>query len=598
MGLVIIMNQSNFFPRTNLSLILASFLLLVSCSQEAENQQANQQNNQVPVENSNTSNVYADDIYTNARIYTLDNALPWAEAIAVKDGEILAVGSNNEVMAMVGPDTNSTDLEGRMMMPGIHDTHAHPVDAGITELYECSFRTTNLTEALETIRGCAADAEPGAWITGGQWFESYFEEGVMPKSVLDDLSIENPIFFMDWSAHNAWLNSRALDLLAITNDTPNPNGGAVVRDLNSGESTGILLDNAAYNFKREVDQYSIAQYKEAIRWSIDQMVQVGITTYKDAFTIADSLAAYIELDQQGELKARVKTSLSWKSAWADSHESELAVIASRRDHTSEYMDTDFAKIMLDGIPPTYTAALIEPYMPSEEFGDDYHGYTMLEADELIQDVVNLDAQGITVKIHATGDASVRMALNAFAAARERNGDSGLIHEVSHAEMIHPDDLLRFYELNVAPEMAPNLWYPAALGDLRPLLGEGRHLFWQINSLYESGALVIYGSDWPVVPSPNPWTGIEAMVTRMDPTGQDPTVGWIDEAVDLETAIKIFTINSAIANKDGDSSGSLIAGKNADFIVLDRNIFEVPIEDVGETQILLTVVDGGHVYSEL
>ena len=176
MGLVIIMNQSNFFPRTNLSLILASFLLLVSCSQEAENQQANQQNNQVPVENSNTSNVYADDIYTNARIYTLDNALPWAEAIAVKDGEILAVGSNNEVMAMVGPDTNSTDLEGRMMMPGIHDTHAHPVDAGITELYECSFRTTNLTEALETIRGCAADAEPGAWITGGQWFESYFEE--------------------------------------------------------------------------------------------------------------------------------------------------------------------------------------------------------------------------------------------------------------------------------------------------------------------------------------------------------------------------------------------------------------------------------------
>ena len=131
-------------------------------------------------------------------------------------------------------------------------------------------------------------------------------------------------------------------------------------------------------------------------------------------------------------------------------------------------------------------------------------------------------------------------------------------------------------------MAPNLWYPAALGDLRPLLGEGRHLFWQINSLYESGALVIYGSDWPVVPSPNPWTGIEAMVTRMDPTGQDPTVGWIDEAVDLETAIKIFTINSAIANKDGDSSGSLIAGKNADFIVLDRNIFEVPIEDVGET----------------
>lgn len=584
------MNQKNFLSskisaRTIPGAILAGCIILSSCNQEA-------------VESTATSEVYADDIYINARIYTLDESLPWAEAIAVKDGEILAVGSNNDVMAMVGPDTNSTDLDGRMVMPGIHDTHAHPVDAGITELYECSFRTTNLAEALDTIRGCAANAEPGAWITGGQWFQSYFAEGVMPKSVLDDLSIDNPIFFMDWSVHHAWLNSRALELLAIDSDTPNPNGGAVVRDLNSGEATGLLLDNAAYNFKREVDQYSIAQYKEAIRWSIDQMVQVGITTYKDALTIADSLAAYIELDQQGELKARVKTSLSWKSAWADSHESELAVIASRSDHTSEYMDTDFAKIMLDGIPPTYTAALIEPYMPNEEYGDDYHGYTMLEADELIQDVVELDAQGITVKIHATGDASVRMALNAFSAARERNGDSGLIHEVSHAEMIHPDDLLRFYELNVAPEMGPNLWYPAALGDLRPLLGEGRHLFWQINSLYESGALVIYGSDWPVVPSANPWSGIEAMVTRMDPTGQDPTVGWTEESVDLETAIKIFTINGAIANKDGDSSGSLIAGKNADFIVLDRNIFDVPIEDVGETQILLTVVGGHHVFSEL
>ena len=587
------MKPYNFSSTLFLSSLLLSSLLLTSCGQEAENQ--------LPQDgtNSNTpSSEYADDIYTNARIYTLDDTSPWEEAIAVKDGEILAVGSTNEIAALAGPETNSIDLGGKMIMPGIHDTHSHPVDAGITELYECSFRTTNVEEAIETILGCAADAEPGEWITGGQWFESYFEDGVIPKSVLDALPIDNPIFFMDWSVHNAWLNSRALDELAITNDTPNPNGGAVVRDLNTGEATGILLDNAAYIAKRDVDQYTTEQYKEAIRWSIDQMVQFGITTYKDALTIAGSLAAYVELDQQGELKTRVKSSLSWKSEWADSHESELSIIANRSEYTSEYLDTDFVKIMLDGIPPTYTAALIEPYMPSEEFGDDYRGYTMFEADELIQDVINLDAQGITVKIHATGDASVRMALNAFDAAREENGDSGLMHEVSHAELIHPDDLLRFSELNVAPEMGPNLWYPAALGDLRPLLGEGRHLFWQINSLYESGAHVIYGSDWPVVPSPNPWTGIEAMVTRMDPSGEDPTVGWTDESVDLATAVKIFTLNGAIANKDGEESGSLIVGKNADFIVLDRNIFEVLIEDVGDTEVLLTVVGGVHVFGEL
>ncbi|MGA1742057.1 MAG: amidohydrolase [Pseudohongiellaceae bacterium] len=574
------------------TLIFGSMVALTSCTQETDISQSSIETNTVNLE------IVADEIYTNARIYTVNEDEPWVEAMAIRNGEILALGSVEDIEVLAGPNTLTTDLAGRMVMPGIHDTHAHPVDAGINELYECSFRTTNVEEALATIQGCVTEAEPGEWITGGQWFDSYFAEGILPKSILDEAAPENPVFFMDWSVHNAWLNSRALDLLAISDETPDPNGGAIIRDLNTGEATGILLDNAAYNYKKAVDEYTTENYKAAISWAIDQMVQVGITTYKDALTIADSLAAYVDLDQQDELKVRVKTSLAWKSAWSDSHEIELAVIANRSEHTSEFLDTDFIKIMLDGIPPTYTSALIEPYMPSEAYGDDYRGYTMFEADELIEDVVWLDAQGLTVKIHATGDASVRMALNAFAAARETNGETGLIHEVSHAEMIHPDDLLRFNELNVAPEMGPNLWYPAALGDLRPLLGEGRHLFWQPKSLGESGALVIYGSDWPVVPSANPWPGIEAMVTRMDPSGQDPTVGWTEEAVDLATAIRIFTINGAIANKDANVSGNLLPGKKADFIVLDRNIFEVPITDVGETQVLLTVVNGEHVYSAL
>ncbi|MFL2840525.1 MAG: amidohydrolase [Pseudohongiellaceae bacterium] len=591
--------MSNHLSTLFLGSLFSISLLLSSCNQEVENQQANDsQPTQRDVNSITNLSAYADDIYTNARIYTLNDESPWLEAIAVKNGKIFAVGSNNEIADLVGPDTNSIDLDGKMIMPGIYDTHAHPVTAGITELYECSLPTNNFEEAIETIQGCAANAEPDEWIQGGPWFESYFEEGIMPKSILDELSIDNPIFLMDWSRHNAWVNSRALELSGITNGTLNPDGGIVARNFNTGEAIGILIDNAAYIARKEINQYSIEQYQEAIRWSINQMVQVGITSYKDARVDADTLSAYIALDHQDELKIRVKTSLSWKSDSADSHESELETIANRSTHTSEYLDTDFIKIMLDGIPPTYTAALIEPYMPSEEFGDNFHGYLMLEADELIQDVINLDAQGLTVKIHATGDAAVRLSLNAYEAARETNGDTGLIHEVSHAEMIHPDDLLRFNELNIAAEMGPNLWYPAGLGDLRPLLGEGRHLFWQINSLYESGALVIYGSDWPVVPSPNPWTAIEAMVTRMDPTGQDPAVGWTDEAVDLATAIKIFTINGAITNKDGDTSGSLITGKNADFIVLDRNIFEVPIEDVSETQVLLTVIDGEYVFDNL
>jgi predicted amidohydrolase YtcJ len=579
----------------NPGIILFIAIFITACSEDSPDTTVISEQTQAQ---ESSTQIFADAIYRDALIYTVNEANPWAEALAIKDGVIMAIGPENEINNFLGPETANHDLNGRMLMPGIHDTHSHPVEAGITALYDCSFLSMDLSEVLAIIRSCVTEAEPGQWITGGQWNDSIYSDGRSPKEILDEITTDHPVLFMDWSFHNAWVNSKALEMLDIDNDTENPDKGVIVRNMETGEATGVLFDNAAYNARKMLPKYSLDQNKAAISWATDQMLQYGITTYKDAIVTRESLDAYIALDKNGLLKNRVKTSLTWKSAWASSHESELETIDSRSTYTSDYLDTDFAKIMLDGIPPTYTAALIEPYMPSEQHGDDYRGIPMLDAEELIEDVVALDAKGVTVKIHATGDLAVRMALDAFEAARNANGDNGLIHEVSHAELIHADDIARFKELNVAPEMCPILWYPAALGDLRPLLGEGRHQFWQIKTLIESGALVIYGSDWPVVPRPNPWPGIESMVTRMDPSGQDPTVGWTDEAVDLETAIRIFTVNSAIANKDGDSSGSLDAGKNADFIILDRNIFDIPIDEVGETNVLLTVVNGKHVYGSI
>jgi len=242
--------------------------------------------------------------------------------------------------------------------------------------------------------------------------------------------------------------------------------------------------------------------------------------------------------------------------------------------------------------------LLEPYEPSDAFGDNWRGKLMHSPEDLAADVIALDAMGLTIKIHATADRSVRVALDAFEAARNANGDSGLIHEVSHAEIIHPDDIPRFAELNVAAEMCPILWYPIPGLDWELWLGPERSKIWPVKTLVESGALVIYGSDWPVVPTPNPWPGIESMVTRADPAGASEKQDWPEQAVDLATAIRIFTLNGAIANKVGDRSGSLAVGKDADFIVLDRNIFEVPISDVGETKVLLSVVGGENVVKEL
>ena len=192
---------------------------------------------------------------------------------------------------------------------------------------------------------------------------------------------------------------------------------------------------------------------------------------------------------------------------------------------------------------------------------------------------------------------LRVALDAIAHARTVNGDSGIQHEISHAEMIHPDDIPRFAELNTAAEMCPILWYPGpAVDTMRMTLGERAEQFWPVKSLLDAGAAVIYGSDWPaVVPDTNPWPGIEAMVTRADPYNNTADTLWKEQAVDLATAIRIFTINGAKTGKHADTTGSLEAGKQADFIVLDRNIFEVPIEEVSDVQVLHTYVAGEEVY---
>ena len=538
--------------------------------------------------------VSADAVYTNARIYKVDAVNSWASAMAVGNGKIIAVGSDEDIAAHIGEDTRVNDMAGRMMMPGIHDTHIHPYDGGIGKTVQCSFLTAVLDEALKALQDCLADIPEGQWLRGGQWNDGLFIGTTKaPKHILDEIAPNHPVFLMDWSVHNAWLNSSALELLGIDDETPDPSGGVIVRDLQTGEATGILLDNAAYGPRRSLPAYSLQQRSDALAWSIKQIVSYGITTFKAALVTTDRMEAFADLQAKGAIPINIKTSLSWKSAWANSHEDELALIDARAAFVSDRIDTDFAKIMLDGIPPTYTAAMLEPYLPSEGFGDRWRGKLMFEPEQLGADLIELDSRGLTVKIHATGDRSARAALDAIEVARMKNGDSGLIHEVSHAELIHPDDIPRFVELNVAAEMCPILWHPIPGLDWEAWLGPERKV-WPVRNLVESGALVVYGSDWPVVATPNPWPGIESMVTRADPSGLSDATLWADQSVDLATTIRIFTHNGAIANKVGDTSGSLEVGKDADFILLDRNIFDVPITEVGETKVLLSVVGGNEV----
>ena len=544
--------------------------------------------------------VLADAIYINGRVYTLDPQRPWGEALAIRGDRLLAVGTVAEVQALAGDETEVVDLQGRMVMPGIHDMHAHLSQAGTKELFECGFPfTLGVEEIVAKVASCTSQLPPGAWVRGGQWAMELLDAELPPSwELLDAVAPNNPVLLIDSTVHAVWVNSVALDKLGISDATADPQGGSIARNPDTGAATGILYDNAAYEQIAKLPVYSPEQMQAALAWSVGQFNAVGVTAIRDAMVDAAALAGYQALDESGDLTAHIATSLAWKMAWAGPQGGLEQTIAARQDFASENVHVDFAKLMLDGIPPAQTAAVLEPYLPDGKHPEGHRGYLTQSPESLMEDITYLDEQGISVKMHATGDRSARAVLDAVAAARKANGPSGLWHEVSHAEMIHPDDIQRFAELNVVAEMCPILWYPSPLhGMMEASLGKQRSdRFWQVKTLSEAGVLINYGSDWPsVVPSASPWPGIEAMVTRRDPYGVNPGSLAPEEAMDLAGVLQIFTINGARSIYQDKDTGSLAVGKYADFIVLDRNLFDIDPQAISDTQVLQTVFRGKTVY---
>jgi predicted amidohydrolase YtcJ len=543
---------------------------------------------------------YADVIYRNAHVYTENPAQPWAEALAVKDGKLLVVGAAADVQAVAGPATRSVDLQGRMVMPGIIDTHVHPMEAGRTELLQCGFPfSLSLEQILKRVQQCAADKPEDEWVRGGQWSAELLGTEQPPhKGLLDAIIPDRPVFLIDSTVHIAWLNSKALEVLGITRDTPDPNGGTIVHDAQSGEPSGILFDKAAYEAMQRLPLYLPQQNEDAVLWSIARLNAVGVTAMKDAQADRYTINAYSAAEQQGVLTMRVAASLPWKNSFTETPAQQQEDIDTRGKLKSELVNNNFAKIFADGIPPARTAAFLDPYLADAAHPHPDNGKLNFTPEELAADIVALDAQGLTIKIHATGDRAVREALNGFAAARQASGKMELRHEVAHAAAISDADLPRFAELNVTAEMSPIMWYPSPLITLMDTMVGNERLqkWWPIRKLLESGARVTYGSDWPAVsPSPSPWPGIEAMVTRADPYGVNPGVQGVDQGIELAQALRIFTLAGAEALYLESKTGSLETGKMADFIVLDRQLFDIPPEQIGDTQVVLTVFGGKEIY---
>ncbi len=545
----------------------------------------------------------ADTIYLNARIYTVNDAQPWADAVAIRDGHFVHVGDSAAAQAYRGPATTVVDLQGAMVMPGINDAHVHAQRGGVKSLYECNFPFSSTPEQIATqVAKCVAENPDLLWIRGGQWDSGFFDthDIASPRAFLDAVSGDKAVLLNDDSNHNGWVNSRALALAGIDKDTPDPSDGTIVRDPVTGEPNGLLLEGAEQRVSDQLPEWSEAQLQAGAREALRIANSFGITGLKEAYSEPHAMAAFQALEAANELTAHLALGIQTPYGHRDGPLDYAAIDAQRDRYASDGLHTAFVKVFMDGVPTaSRTAAMLEPYTPEHNEAESHRGMLHLAPELLTQDLIELDKRGYTVKIHTAGDRSVRVALDAIAAARKANGNSGLRHELAHAGYIDPEDVPRFAELDAVADLSPYLWHPSPIIDsVVAAVGSPRgEQYFPVRSLLEANAPILAGSDWPAaVETIDPWLGIEALVTRQDPRGQFPGSFWPEEAITLADALRIMTLGGARAMRLDQRTGSIEVGKSADMIVLDRDPFAIEPQDISEIRVLRTLFAGNTVYT--
>ena len=540
----------------------------------------------------------ADLIVTGGHVRTQDAAAPRAEAVAVRDGRFVAVGSAREVDPLRGPRTRVIDLDGGMAVPGMADAHVHPNHGGLA-MIRCELHGDPLQRSIDDYLGVIsayATANPERpWILGGGWSMGDFPGGTPRREDLDRILPDRPVFLPNRDGHSAWVNSRAMEIAGITNDTADPYDGRIERDPD-GSATGSLHDGAMDLVKAHVPETTPTEMIEGLRAGQRYLHMLGLTAWQDAIVEAIDEAAYRALGDAGELTARVVGALWW-----DRHRGleQIEELIERRSRgPSGRFRPSSVKIMQDGVLETFTGAMLGPYLGRDGRPTTNRGPSMVEPQLLMEAVTRLDREGFQVHFHAIGDRAVRECLDAVAAARRRNGPSDTRPHISHIQVIHPDDIGRFAALDVTAN-AQALWaiHEVQLDELTiPFLGPERST-WQypFNALLRSGARLAMGSDWPVS-SPNPLLEMEHAVTRVLYVGRDAKEPFLPEQrISLDEALAGFTTGTAFVNHSEAETGTIEVGKLADLAILDRDLFAPAAGPIGDAHVVATIVEGAFVY---
>jgi predicted amidohydrolase YtcJ len=535
-----------------------------------------------------------DLVIRNARIWTADPARPWATALGVSEGRIVAVGDDQDVETRSGGTT--VDAGGRFVMPGVVDSHNH-IRLGSGQGAVQLAGATTLGEVHARISGWLVENPDATWVMGEGFDYAVVPGGGHPRAEhLDGATDGRPAMLLDYSVHAAWFNAEALRRLGVGRGTTRVAYGTFEVDEATGEPTGYLQDYATYGLSRAglsalqavVPAFGLEAQYERVRAGLRMATSLGITTVVEPQNSLDDLALFLRARDDGELRSRVIAALFHPVGTSDDDLDEFAAAA--RSFSDDRFSVGPIKLYIDDIVEPHTAAMLAPYANRP----DTSGRTYYGPEEFGDLVGRLDARGFQCFVHATGDRGIRVTLDAFEHARRANGARDSRHQIVHVECLDAADIERFAELGVVACMQPRHCAPEIVGEWRGNVGpqRWRHA-WPMRSLVDSGAAVAFSSDWNVAEM-DPLVGIYTALTRASLDGSE---SWVpEERVDVETALRCYTSVGAWANLVDHDRGTLSPGRLADLAVLSANPFEIEPAALLDTAVTMTVV-GGEVVHE-
>ena len=522
--------------------------------------------------------------FINGKIYTVNEKLPFAEAVITQGEKILFVGSQRDAEELIEKNTKKIDLKGRLMLPGFIDNHTHFAHGGFY-LLGIDLRPARSTQEFKQLIKEYVNQHEGKWVTGGYWDHEQWEINNLPtKEMIDDFSPNTPIFISRLDGHMALANSYALKLAGITKDTPSPEGGLIVKDKKTGEPTGILKDLAMDLIDSIIPEPSLEEYKQATLRALQEARENGITSIQD-ITHKNDLTTYQNLEKEGLLSCRIYTRLPL-SEYKDLVNSGIQVGSG-----SDKLKIGSLKEFADGSLGSSTALFFEPY--------DQDPSTCGLAMDVVTDgrlkewSFDADKNKLQISIHAIGDNANYLMLNIFEEIIDVNPKWDRRFRIEHAQHVRFEDILRFAKLGIIASVQPyhciddGVWAEKRIGDRIKYT----HPY---KSFLDANVKTCFGSDWPVAPL-NAIYGIYAATTRRTLDDNNPN-GWIPEQkISVEDAIRCYTINNAYAAFEENIKGSIEVGKLADLVVLSDDIFSINPVKIKDVKVDMTVFDGKIIY---